>query len=300
VEAAPQARRAPARARDDEGDAGNRNGGSGESDDDDDEDDGERHGRGAGITLAPVITPHLIAFALGTSLMGRSFSYDAPLQPESSFPRGGVVAALESYPLLSARGWYARFGVGASFGTEVGSAGMSQADGATLSYPVSERRWDVDVRYALALAPRFLLVPRFGYGHSSYDLGRRAQPAPSTCTASNNTQVCLPDVGVSHIALGFDARFAATPKVAISLGVAFLPSFGVARGMGQLGAEAAPAASGFSTEIGVNWQLLDWLALRAAVPVVRYSYAFSAPALSYKSASETYYGLTAGAVVFAR
>jgi hypothetical protein len=287
--ATPQARRAPpARARDEQ-----------EESDDEEDDDGERRGRGAPIDLPPVITPHLIAFGLGPSLMGRSFSYDAPLQPESSFPRGGVAATLESYPLLRARGWFARFGVGASFGTEIGDAGIGQADGGTLSYKVSERRWEIDLRYALPLAQRFLLVPRFGYGRSSYDLDRRVQPAPSACTPTN-MQVCLPDVSVSHVALGFDARFAAKPWLAVTLGAALLPAFGVARGMGQLGAEAAPSAIGFSTELGVSWQLLDWLAVRAAVPMVRYSYAFSAPALTYKAASETYYGISAGAVVFAR
>jgi len=94
--------------------------------DGDEEEDDERPARGAAITLPAVIAPHLVAFGLGTSLMGRSFSFDAPLQPESSFPRGGLVAALESYPLLRARGWYARFGVGASFGTEIGSSGVAQ------------------------------------------------------------------------------------------------------------------------------------------------------------------------------
>ncbi len=297
-ETAPQARRsAPA-----PGPAARRQSHDEDEDSGDGDDDEDQRGRAAPINLAPVIAPHLIAFGLGTSLMGRSFSYDAPLQPESSFPRGGVVAALEAYPLLSARGWYARLGVGASFGTELGDAtGAAQADGGTLSYKVSERRWELDVRYALPLHQRFLLVPRLGYGRSSYDLDRHPQPSPSTCTsATTMTQVCLPDVGVSHVALGFDARFAATPRLGLSLGAAFLPAFGVARGMGQLGAEAAPSAIGFSTEIAASFQLLDWLALRAGLPVVRYSYTFSAPTVSYKAASEMYYGFTAGAVVFAR
>ena len=288
-EPTPQVRKAPTRAQS-----------SDEDQDGDEDEDDDRPARGAAMVLPPVIAPHLIALGLGTSLMGRSFSFDAPLQPESSFPRGGLVAALESYPLLRARGWFARLGVGAAFGTEIGTSGVAQPDGATLSYPVSERRWELDLRYAVPLGQRFLLVPRFGYGRSSYDLDRRGQqPAPSAC-AANSTQVCIPDVGVSHLALGFDARFAATSRLGLSLAAAFLPAFGVGRGMGQLGAESAASARGFSGELAVSWQLLDWLALRAALPMVSYSYQFSGRALSYTSASETYYGVTAGAVVFAR
>jgi hypothetical protein len=290
-DATPQVRKAPARPQ--------TSSSSDDDDDDSDQDDDARSAGGAATALPAVIAPHLIAFGLGTSLMGRSFSFDAPLQPESSFPRGGLVVALESFPLLRVRGWFARFGLGGSFGTEIGSSGVAQPDGATLSYPVSERRWEIDLRYAVPLGQRFL-VPRFGYGQSSYDLARRGQqPAPSAC-AANSTQVCIPDVAVSHLALGFEARFAATGRLGLSLAAAFLPAFGVGRGMGQLGVESAASARGFSGELAASWQLLDWLALRAALPLVSYSYRFSGRGLSYTSASEAYYGVTAGAVVFAR
>jgi hypothetical protein len=309
-EATPQVRRAPARPKHDSSrDNDNDNDGDGDGDgdgdaradgegDDDPDGGGARGDRHALGSLAPVVAPHLVAFSLGTSLIGRSFSFDGPQQPDSGF-REGLVAAVESFPLLAARRWFARLGVGASFGTEVGSAGMTQPDGGTLSYPVTERRWALDVRYALPFGPRFLLVPRFGYGHSSYDLGRRAQPAPSTCTATS-TLVCVPDVEVAHLTIGADARFAITPALAISLGAAFLPAFGVGRGMGQLAVESPASARGFSADLAVTWQILDWLALRAALPVERYGYQFDRRPLSYTSASETYYGLVAGAVVFAR
>jgi hypothetical protein len=296
-EPTPQVRRTPAR------DDDQRSGARGQNDDtdDDDTDDDQRSARGgrALADLPPVIAPRVMAFGLGTSLMGRSFSFDAPLQPESNFPRAGLLAQLESFPLLATRGWFARLGAGASFGTEIGSTGVGQPDGGTLSYPVSQRRWDLDLRYAIPVTARFLVVPRFGYGRSSYNLDRRAHPAPSTCAATS-TQVCLPDVQVSHVALGFDARFAATPRLAIGLGAAFLPAFGVGRGMGQIGVESDTSASGLSGDLSVTWQLLDWLALRGSIPLVHYSYQFSGRTLAYHSASETYYGLTAGAVVFAR
>src|SRR5207237_624915 len=118
--------------------------------------------------------------------------------------------------------------------------------------------------------------------------------------AANSTQVCIPDVGVSHLALGVDARLALTNRLGLSLAVAFLPAFGVGRGLGQLGAESPASARGVSGELAMTWQLLDWLAVRAALPLVSYSYQFSGQNLTYRSASEMYYGLTAGAVVFTR
>ena len=61
------------------------------------------------------------------------------------------------------------------------------------------------MRYAFAFRDRFRVVPMLGYGRSGYDLERRGQPAPSSCVATT-TQVCLPDVQVSHLTIGFDAR----------------------------------------------------------------------------------------------
>ena len=153
------------------------------------------------------------------------------------------------------------------------------------------------MRYALPLGERFLLVPLVGDGHAGYDLARRTQPAPSTCIATS-TQVCLPDVQLSHVTLGLDARFAFTPSLAASLAAAYLPGFGLGRGTGQLGVESDASAQGVSTTLAVSWQLLDWLALRAALPVIHYSYTFSRRPLAYTSASETYYGVVVGATVF--
>jgi hypothetical protein len=269
--------------------------------DDDDNDDGStgRHSGSGVADLPPVIAPHLVSFGLGTALMGRSFSFNGPLQPESSSPRGGLSAQLESFPLLSHDGWFAALGLGASFDTEIGSAGVGQTDGGTLSYPVTQTRWGFDVRYALPWRDRFLIVPLLGIGHSGYNLERRAQPAPSTCPATS-TQVCLPDVGVSHVNFGFDARAALTPKLSVSLSAAYLAGFGVGRGMGQLGAESDASAHGFSGALAISWQIIDWLALRAETPLTYYGYQFSRKGLSYSSASETYYGVVIGATVFTR
>jgi len=269
------------------------------ADDGDDQASGSLRARATG-NLPAVVAPHRIAFELGTSVMSRSFHFDAPLQGDAGAPRAGVAAELEAFPLLSLENrWLARLGIGASFGTEVGNAGIGQPDNGTLIYPFTETRWGFDVRYAIPLAERFLLTPLVGYGHIGYDLERRGQPAPSACI-NTSTQVCLPDVQVSHMTLGLDARVALAPSVGLALELAYLPGFGLGRGAGQLGSESDASVQGFASTVAASWQLLDWLALRASVPVIHNSYSFSQRPLSYTSASETYYGLIAGATVFTR
>jgi hypothetical protein len=253
-----------------------------------------------GATSMPAVAPRLLSAEVGAALMGRRFGFDAPLQGEQAFPRGGVVVAVESFPLAAIdrlRGsWLAGLGVGASFARELASAAVAQADGGTLSYHASEGRWSTDLRYAVPLGRRFVIVPLAGYGRASFDVQRRTTVAPSMCP-STSTQVCFPGVSLSHLTFGFDARAALTPSFALSLGAALLPSFGVGRGPGQIGAESDTTAIGYSAELGATYLLLDWLALRAAVPVVHYGYSFGAPTLSYGSASETIYGLVIGATV---
>jgi len=265
----------------------------------DDETYGGARTRATG-NLPAVVAPHKIAFALGTSLMSRSFNFNAPLQGDAGAPRAGIAAELEAFPLLSFDNrWLARVGVGASFETEIGNAGIGQPDNGTLIYPFTETRWGFDLRYAIPLGERFLVMPRFGYGHVGYDLERRNQPAPSLCVTSS-MQVCLPDVQLSHLALGLDARLAIAPSIGLSLGLLYLPGFGLGRGAGQLGSESDASVQGISGTVAASWQLLDWLALRASLPLTHYSYSFSRRPLAYTSASETYYGLVVGATVFTR
>jgi hypothetical protein len=250
----------------------------------------------------PVLTPNLVSLGLGTSLMGRSFHFDAPLQSESTFGRAGAALSVESYPLarLAEPGsWLARWGVAGSFAFERGDAGVGQPGGGTLTYPAGQRRWDIDVRYALDAGDRLVIVPRLGVGASSYDVDGRAPVAPSMC-AGASTQVCRPGVTVAHATLGVDVRAALTPDVALSAAAAYLPGFSVGGGAGQLGAEADASARGFSGELAVSWRIIDWLALRASLPVVRYSYSFNDAAVAYRSASETYYGVVAGATALIR
>jgi hypothetical protein len=74
----------------------------------------------------------------------------------------------------------------------------------------------------------------------------------------------------------------------------------VSKKAGQIGSERpATTLSGFHVELGANLMLKDWLALRLAVPINRYSYSFNSggPGM-YSAATETYYGLALGAMVF--
>jgi hypothetical protein len=250
----------------------------------------------------PVVATHVVSFGLGGSLMGRRFQFDTALQQEKTFPRPGAVAALELYPLmLAGTDWFTRFGVGASFEREFGSAGLSQADGGTLEYGITEERWSVDVRYAYAAGERWVLVPRVGFGHSGYDVQRKTETTPPSMCTANATSVCLPDVTYSHFVLGAEARVAFTPSFGMWLGAAFLPAFGVGRAPGQLGVENAPASSiGFGGSLGATWQLGEWLALQASIPVSRTNFVIDGPNNAYRSASEMYYGLVVGAVVWAK
>jgi hypothetical protein len=251
-------------------------------------------------TVLPVIAPRLLSLALGAALVGRSFGFNTQLQGENAFPRAGMVAALETFPFAFLHNFVSRLGFAGSIEREIGSAAVGQADGGSLGYPVSEGRWSADVRYAFFFGQRFVLMPLAGIGHSGYDVERRTETTPPSQCMATATQVCLPDSAVSHLTFGVNGRIAIGPAWGLSVGAAVLPAFGVGRARGQLGVEAAPSALGYSAEVGVAWQLLDWLNVRASVPVERYGYSWSGPTVPYRSASETYYSLVVGATAFTK
>jgi hypothetical protein len=267
-----------------------------ESEDEEEEEDDD----GAWAESLPVIAPRLFSLGVGTAFIGRSFRFDAPLQPESTFPRAGVAVDLETFPLSRLRGWLSGLGLGGSFATELGSAGINQADGGRLSYPITERRWDASLRYAIALGGHFVAVPMVGFGQSAYEVQRKSELAPSAC-GSTATQVCLPDVHLSHLSFGAAARIAFNSSVGVALGAAYLLGFGLGKQTGELGSEAtSSAARGVSAELALVWQVKDWLAVRVASPFVRYAYAFGGAGLPYRSATETYYGGILSATIFTR
>jgi hypothetical protein len=281
-----------------EGDAGG--GGDDEADDedkptiskrhksDDDDEDGE--------PSLPSIAPHALALGVGSSFMHRSFSYDTPLQPDNGFRFGYAITA-ESYPFqLANPGWYDAIGIGFRYANElIGSAGVHDpGNDSLIIYPVKQARWGFDLRYALALGTHLVLVPALGYDELSVDLDRPAPVAPSMCPAGSPLP-CFADVSASHLTADVYARFAVTPAFGLSLALGYARGLSVSRASGQLAAEAPAASNGIHVEPAASLMLGDYFALQAAVPILRYSYAFSARgAAAYNSATETYWGLVLG------
>jgi hypothetical protein len=261
----------------------------------------EEEDEGGSIASMPVIQPRVISFRGGASTMGRSFQYNSPLQKETTFPRPGVTLALESFPLLHmSNDWWRTIGVGFSLAMEFGAAALQQpGSGASISFPVSQRRWSADVRYAFPAGSHFVVVPALGYGSNVFDLKSLMPVAPSACN-NNQTMPCLADINASHLVADLHIRIAATSGFGLSLTGGYYVGLGVAKGAGQIGSERpATAFSGFHVELGATLMLIDWLALQAAAPYNRYSYSFSSGgAGTYSAATETYYGLTGGALIF--
>ena len=130
-----------------------------------------------------------------------------------------------------------------SLATEIGNAGIGQPDNGTLIYPFTETRWGFDLRYAIPLGERFLLLPRLGYGHVGYDLERRNQPAPSLCTTTS-TQVCLPDVQLSHLTLASTRAWRSHLGGAVA-GARVPAGFGLGHGGGPWAPSPTPACRGW-------------------------------------------------------
>ena len=260
-------------------------------DDDEDDDDDELP-----MSSLPSIVPRLASIGVGASLMGRSFKYNTPLQHESAFPRTGVRVDVEAFPLIRLhKGWFSKFGLGFNFEREVGRAAVAQSNGSTISYPVTQGRWSLDLRFAIPLGSRVVLVPAFGYGLSTFDLGRNVPVNPSGCTNAS-TEACLADVPAAYLIADMDIRIAFNPSWALSFKAGYLPGMGVGRAMGQLGAESPATLVGYHVELGLAMSVLDWLTLRLDVPYRHLGYTFGGGTVSYTAASEDYYGVVLGLV----
>lgn len=258
----------------------------------------------APMASLPVILPRVVSFQAGVSAMGRSFAYNTALQQkESTFPRPGIALTVEAYPLLRMpRGWYRKLGVGFTLAMEFGAAALANATtGASTSFPVTQRRWALDVRYVIPAGERVVLVPSLGYGSNVFDLKTR-MPGETPTNCNNMSMLpCIADIQASYVVAGAHIRIAATERLAFSLSGGYLLGLSVGKGAGQIGVESTETKiSGFQVEPGVNFMLTDWLAFRATVPFTSYSYAFTSAMATYKSATETYYGVTGGAVIFMR
>lgn len=250
----------------------------------------------------PVIVPRAFTLMLGATVMGRSFHFDAPLQRESSFPRIGYLAAIETYPLklLVGPGWTDGFGFAASYATEViGKASVSQAGGMSNSTSVKQSRWNLDLRYAFELGGFAVVAPDLGLTSSSFSLDTSAPVMASQC-APTSAAACIPDTDVLLVQMGVHARFAVVRELAITLDGAYLQALSVKnKPLNQIGYEAGTSASGFSAGAGATYMLTDFLAVHGEIPFTRLSYSFhNPPNTPYKSATETYYGLNVGLAVF--
>jgi hypothetical protein len=249
----------------------------------------------------PAIMPRLVWFSGGASALGRTFQFNTALQKESTFPRPGVAMALEAYPLIRMpRGWFKTIGIGASYALELGSAALLQNDGSAVSYPVRQQRWSVDVRYAIPLGERVVVIPALGYASSMFDLQRMTPVPPSQCTNAL-MQPCLADVQTSALAADAHVRIAVTSELGLGASIGYLVGVGLGKSASQIGSEAGSATwSGYHGQVDASYLVSEWLALRFEVPFVSQSYKFSGGTTTYSSASESYYGVVFGAAVFSR
>jgi len=279
---------------------------SSEDGEDSDEDKGDEEDDAtpyaAPTATQPVIIPRAFTLMLGGSLIGRSFHFDIPLQRESSFPRVGYQAAIETYPLklLLGPGWTDGFGFAASYAADVtGKATVSQTDGTSTSTSVKQSRWNLDLRYAFELGGYVVLAPDVGLTSSSFTLSTDMPVMASQCV-SGSTMVCIPDTDVLLLQTGAHVRFALGRELAVTLDGAFLQALSVKnKPLNQIGYEAGTSANGFSAALGATYMLTDFLAVHGELPFTRLTYTFhNPPATPYKTASETYYGFSVGLSVF--
>jgi hypothetical protein len=264
---------------DDEDDGGDDKAASGDAEEEDGDDATE---------IAPGLAPHLLSFDLEATMLGRSFRFDTPLQSENSFPRIGATLRLEAYPLLGfTRDFYRLLGI------EMGQAAVPQVNGSTVSFPVVQSRWRVMLQYPLALATSFVIMPALGYGVSSFDLQRATPVNPSACPVGT-AEACLPDITLGTFVADLTLRYALTDPAALSLTGGYLLGSSVSRDPGNIASEAAATARGYHAELGASYLVVDWLAVVAGGQLLHHGYTFNNPAVTYRSATETYYGASLG------
>lgn len=275
-------------------------GDDGESSDDDSEEDDATPYTAATATQ-PVIVPRAFTLLLGGTMMGRSFHFDSPLQRESSFPRVGYVAAIETYPLkLLGPSWADGLGLAASYEAEViGKASVTQTNGMATSTSVNQARWNLDLRYAFELGGYVVLEPDVGLTNSSFTLNTDMPVMASQCDPTA-TAACIPNTHVLLLQAGAHLRFALGREFAITLDGAFLDALTVKnKPLNEIGYEAGTSATGFNGALGATFMITDFLAVHGELPFTRLTYTFhNPPDTPYKTATETYYGVSVGLAVF--
>jgi hypothetical protein len=251
----------------------------------------------APILTMPPAMPRMAWAMLGAAVMGRSFSYGSAFQNESSFGRMGGTLSLETFPLMRLSGWVKRFGLGGSYGLEMGRASVSRMGGGSFSYPVKQGRWSFDLRYVFTPGKRLAVIPFLGYGRQAWDLERSAV-APSACVSAME-EPCLPDTYFSYGRAGVMLRLAASAAWGVSLGLHVMPGISVSKGTGRLAAEADVATLGYAVELGISREVTNWLAVHAFFPYTRFGHTFSSN-MNYSTATEVYYGFILGVAAHTR
>jgi hypothetical protein len=247
----------------------------------------------------PVILPRAFTLQLGGSMMGRSFHFDIPLQRESSFPRVGYLAAIETFPLkLLGPGWLDGFGFAASYVAEYGNASVS-SNGMSASNSVKQSRWNLDLRYAFELGGYVVVAPDIGLAHSSFTMSTNMPIMASAC-GPTSTAPCIPNADLLMAQFGAHLRVAVAREIAVTMDGAFLEGLSVGnKPANEIGYEAGTSANGFNVTAGGTYMLMDFLALHAEIPFTRLTYTFhNPPNTPYKTATETYYGLNVSLAVF--
>jgi hypothetical protein len=250
----------------------------------------------------PVIRPRLASGFLAAGIANRNFKYNTPLQGDSAY-RMGYSFAAELYPLLlTPPGKHRHIGIGFHYGRQSGTAGRyDMATGSTITYPVKQTQWGFDVRIFFAIGPRVVLAPAIGYGRAAVDLGRRTPVMPSACLLTN-ADPCFADLEAAYVPLDLHVRIAASETLAFSVAGGYLFGLGVKTGEGQISTvEASATVSGFHADISTHLLIKEWFALQATIPVRRYAYKLSPlnAAATYSGATDTSWGLMAGAVFLA-
>ena len=265
------------------------------------EEDDEEEDEDAPMASMPSVIPKLFSLEVGVGFIGRNFAYDTPMQKENTFPRLGLTAGIEAFPLLRfAHGWVKRFGIGIAVDAEFGAAALQQPNGASISFPVTQRRWVGDVRYAIVAGERVVFIPAVGVASDVFDLKTTGAGMPPSACSSTSTMPCLADVNSTSLIGGAQLRVALTDEVALSVAGGYIMGLSVSKAVGHIASERTTKMAGYTFEIGGSFMVKQWLAVRAAIPYTHYGYTFTGGTATYTKASETYYGLNLSAIVFIR
>ncbi len=108
---------------------------------------------------------------------------------------------------------------------------------------MKQGRLGIDLRYAIALGSRVVIIPALGYGKLSVDLQSPTPVIPSDCEAGSMLP-CFGDVSASHLTADLHIRIAFTEALAVSVVGGFRRGLNVSRAMGGSPPRSLPARTG--------------------------------------------------------